>query len=121
MSPLLEAQVAFFKLVPRLIDFAVGAGYVATGGELQRSPQQAKLNAAAGVGIQHSLHIQSLALDVKLYDADGRYCDGTTAEDVAKYRDLGRFWTSLDPRCCWGGDFVKPDLDHYSYTFGDVR
>lgn len=121
MSPLLEAQLAFFKCVPRLIDFAVGAGYFPAAGELWRSPQQAQWNAQHGTGIANSLHTQRLAIDIVLFGADGSYYDGSKPEHLAAYRDLGRYWTGLDPHCCWGGDFSRPDPDHFSYTFGGVK
>ena len=40
---------------------------------------------------------------------DGKFL--TSSED---HRTLGEFWKTLHPDCCWGGDFSRPDGNHYS-------
>lgn len=115
MSELHDKQVKFMKLMPRLVDKAFELGYEVKGEELKRTQQQADANAASGAGIVHSLHLLSLAIDLSLF-TDGNYLDGGQA-----YADLGAFWKTLDPDCCWGGDFTKPDQDHYSITYQGIK
>ena len=103
-----EQQSLFIKLLPRLIDYAYAMGYELTGGELQRSKAQAEANAASGAGISNSLHLIRLAIDLNLFK-DGQFLAETEA-----HRLLGQFWKTLHPDCRWGGDFTKPDGNHYS-------
>ena len=107
-----EQQSLFMKLLPRLIDKAYELGYELTGGELLRDPRIAALNAANGIGIASSLHIDSLALDLRLFK-DGQYLS-----ESSDHLPLGEFWKTLHADCRWGGDFTtRPDGNHYSLTW----
>lgn len=110
-----EKQRLFTRLVGRLIEFAYAQGYELTFAEAYRTPEQAALNAKAGNGIAKSLHGMRLAVDLNLF-RDGIYL--TRSED---HRPLGEYWKSLHPDCCWGGDFTKPDGNHYSLEYGGIR
>jgi hypothetical protein len=103
-----EQQSLFVLLVARLIDYAYSNGYELTFGEALRTPEQAKLNAANGSGISHSLHITRLAIDLNLF-RDGKFLDSSEG-----HRPLGNYWKTLHPLARWGGDFSKPDGNHYS-------
>jgi hypothetical protein len=81
--------------------------------ELYRTPEQAALNAAKGVGITNSLHCLGLAIDLVLCK------HGAPLWATEAYRDLGMYWESLDPLCSWGGHFN--DGGHFSITHGGVR
>lgn len=105
-----EKQRLFTKLVADLISWAYAHGFELTFGDAYRSPEQAAANAAAGTGIAKSLHTQRLAIDLNLFKG-GEY----QAESEA-YREMGDYWKTLDPLCCWGGDFSKPDGNHFSVT-----
>lgn len=107
-----QKQRRFTRLVAKLIEFAYGNGYELTFGDAYRSPAQAAANAQAGIGISNSLHTQRLAIDLNLFK-DGQYL--TTSE---AHKPLGQFWKSLAPDCRWGGDFSKPDGNHYAITHG---
>ncbi|PHS23501.1 MAG: hypothetical protein COA83_09690 [Methylophaga sp.] len=102
-----DHQWAFLKDLATLILFAEDQGYKLTGAELYRTPAHAKRNAAKGVGIADSLHCQRLAIDLNLF------IDDKFRRDSEAHRPLGEFWESLDPRNNWGGDFKKPDGNHY--------
>jgi hypothetical protein len=115
MMTLREQQSLFMKLLPRLIDWAYGNGYELTGKELLRTAAQAMANAKSGAGIVHSLHLLGLAIDMALFK------DGDLLTDVADFRPLGEYWKTLSPLACWGGDFSKPDADHFSLTWGGVK
>lgn len=105
-----EKQQRFTELVARLITWAYENGYALTFGEAWRTPEQAALNAAKGSGITNSLHIKRLAIDLNLF-LDGQYQTVTEA-----YRRLGEYWKTLDPEARWGGDFMRPDGNHFSIT-----
>lgn len=106
-----EKQTRFARYLPRLIDKAFELGYLVTGGEWQRQPAQAIANAASGAGIVHSVHLDCLAIDLKLFRADGHYIT-----DDEGHKLLGAFWKTLQPDFYWGGDFHSRDFDHYSLT-----
>jgi hypothetical protein len=109
-----EQQSLFMKLLPRLIDHAYSLGYELTGGELERSKAQAQANAASGAGISNSLHLLSLAIDLRLF------INGVWMQASEPYMPLGTYWKTLHPLCRWGGDFKdekgRPDPDggHFS-------
>lgn len=103
-----EKQRKFTLYVALLIQYAYARGFELTFAEAYRTPEQAAVNASNGTGTLTSLHISRLAIDLNLF-RDGAYLTGT-----ADHRPLGNFWKSLDPLCCWGGDFSKPDGNHYS-------
>lgn len=110
-----QQQRRFLPFVAKLIDWTYAQGYELTAGELYRTPEQAALNAKSGAGIAHSLHTQRLAIDLQLFK------DGVYLTDSAQYTPLGAFWESLDPECCWGGRFSKPDGNHFSITWGGFK
>jgi len=109
-------QRRFLPFVARLIDYAYAQGFELTAGELYRTPEQAALNAKSGAGIAHSLHTQRLAVDLQLFK------DQVYLTDSRDYELLGEFWKTLDPDCCWGGDFTsRVDGNHFSLTWGGVK
>lgn len=110
-----QKQVLFAGLVPKLIEWAFTNGYEVVFGEVLRTQAQANANAAAGIGITHSLHLLRLAVDLMLFK------DGAYLTDSADYKPLGDYWKTLHPLCRWGGDFSKPDGDHFSVTHEGVQ
>jgi hypothetical protein len=115
MSTLRELQSRHVVYTAKLIDWATQNGYELTWGETLRTPEQAMVNAANGSGIAHSLHLIKLAVDLSLFK------DGALLASVEDYRPLGEYWKSLDPLCCWGGDWASPDSDHFSLTWQGVK
>lgn len=109
-----EQQCCFAGLVAQLISWAISQGYELTLGEAFRTPEQAAWNAAHGTGIANSLHCQRLAIDLNLFK------DGMLMTTVDDYQPLGTYWKSLHADARWGGDFSKPDADHFSLTWGGV-
>lgn len=106
-----ERQRIFTNNVSKLIMWAYWQGYELTFGEAYRTQEQANLNAAAGKGISNSLHMDRLAIDLNLF-RDGQYLSTS-----ADHKPLGEFWVTLHPDNRWGGNFSKPDGNHYSMTY----
>lgn len=110
-----EKQRLFVRLQGIFINWCYENGYELTDGEALRDARIAELNAASGTGIANSLHLIRLARDWNLF-----IC-GEFQRDSAAYRPLGEFWKSLHPLCRWGGDFHKPDGDHFSLEHEGVK
>lgn len=110
-----EKQELFVELLGRLIAWSYARGYRIRGGELWRPPETAALMAAKGAGIANSLHTQKLAIDLNLFRG------GSWLTSSEAHRPLGVFWKSLHPLCRWGGDFSKPDGNHYSIEHEGVQ
>lgn len=112
---LVECQQRFVDDVSYLIGFAINQGYQLTFGEAYRTPEQAALNAANGSGIKNSLHCLRLAIDFNVF------IDGIYVKDSAALKPLGDYWKSLNKDNAWGGDFSKPDGNHFSQSHDGVR
>ena len=110
-----DKQRLFVKLQGIFIPWCYANGYELTDGEALRDKRIAELNAASGAGISNSLHLISLARDWHLFIA-GIY---QTASEA--YKPLGDHWKTLHPLCRWGGDFSKPDGNHFSLEHEGVR
>lgn len=108
-------QEEFAQQVANLIKKAGELGYGVTLGEAWRSPEQARINATKGSGIANSLHTERLAIDLNLFR------DGVYITDEHGHRELGTWWKSIGPRYRWGGDFTRPDPNHYSISPDGVR
>jgi D-alanyl-D-alanine carboxypeptidase-like protein len=110
-----EQQRLFVYLVAKLILWTYEQGWQLSFGEAYRTPEQAALNEAKGIGIKNSLHTQRLAIDLNLF------MDGIFKTNLDAYRPLGQKWKSLHPLCRWGGDFHSPDADHFSMEYQGVK
>ena len=111
----LQKQFLFAALLVQLINKALDLGYTVSLKELLRTKEQADIYAAQGKGIKNSLHCKGLAVDLVLFKA------GKPRWDTESYRELGEFWQSLHPLCCWGGNFRRRDAFHFSITHGGVK
>lgn len=101
-------RILFSRLLSELILWASKEGLDLAIDQVKRTESEAKANAAKGTGIANSLHLIGLAADLNLY-INGEYQTTTEA-----HKKIGEYWKSLHPLCCWGGDFSKPDGNHYS-------
>lgn len=110
-----EKQQYFCSLVAKLIVWANAHGYGLTFGEAWRTLEQAELNAKSGIGISNSLHRIRLAVDLNLF------INGVYQTNSEAYRPLGEFWKTLDPLCCFGGDFKSKDANHFSLEHEGIR
>lgn len=98
---LFEKRVKFGKMVPCLLLKATELGFKYTIGDVMAKSGHCK----------GSFHYKGLAVDLNLFDQHGTYL--TKTED---HRELGEFWKSIGGT--WGGDFTKPDGNHYSLGEG---
>jgi hypothetical protein len=110
-----EKQFLFAALLPELIRHALDTSHNVALKELLRTDEQAEIYAAQGKGIKGSLHCKGLAIDLILFK------QGKPLWDKESYRELGEYWESLHPLCCWGGHFKRRDAFHFSITHGGVR
>jgi hypothetical protein len=112
MLTLHERQVLFLRLLARLVGWCEANGYEVTAGECWRPPFTADEYARRGIGVKDSLHCDRLAIDLNLFK------DGVYLTDLGSYVPLGDYWKTLNPLCAWGGEFSKPDPDHFSVAWG---
>lgn len=103
-------QEQFAQGAAKLIQQAATLGYTVTLGEAWRTPEQAQWDADHGSGIVHSLHLQRLAIDLNFFKG------GQLIKDGSQLADIGAWWKNLGPAYCWGGDFSRPDGNHFSIT-----
>ncbi len=109
-----KKQALFMKLLPMLLQYAdvltarTGILHEFTAGDLYRAK-------TCSHGHKDSNHRKRLAIDLNLF-LDGKYQTSTKA-----HQELGEFWESLHPLCCWGGRFSNPDGNHYSLKHKGVK
>lgn len=110
-------QEAFSRSLAKLLYKADSLGYGVRLRELQRTKEQAEIYAAQGKGILNSNHINCLAIDLYIT------VDGELQWDGTPYERLANFWQGLSDReleHCWGGDFKRRDVYHYSIKHNGV-
>lgn len=101
-------QQLFARDLIKLFSYIHENGYSFTLGEAWRSPEQAELYARSGKGIKNSLHCKRLAIDINLFNDKNEFLTETKDHEL-----FGRYWESLHPANRWGGDFKRPDGNHY--------
>lgn len=106
-----ETRCLFTRLLADLIQCANSNGFEVALGEVTRDPRVAQLNAATGSGSSNSLHLLGLAADLHLYKS------GVYLSMTQDHHGLGTYWKGLHPLCRWGGDFTRPDGNHYSISW----
>ena len=99
-----EMQQIFCQNMAKLILWTCEQGYKLTFGE--------SFNAQGTGHMKDSLHYIRLAQDLNLFK-DGEYL--TRTED---YQRLGNAWKTFHELNRWGGDFSRPDGNHFSMTYG---
>ena len=105
MASLVAEQDAFLRDVVKLLAKAWELGFVVTGGELWRTPEQQKVYVQTGRSMtMNSRHLDRLAVDFNFF-ANGVLVSGPMA--VSVLRPLGEYWESLSPKNRWGGNFDR--------------
>lgn len=108
MSLVVE-QAEFLRHACLLIQKASELGFVVTGGELYRTPEQQKLHVQSGRSrTMASNHLRRCAVDLNFF-VDGKLC-----YDIEALRPLGEYWRSLHPKNEWGGFWRRfVDVPHF--------
>ena len=90
--------------------YAEMPGYEFTDGDAYRDH---RVHGAPGekkaYGAPNSKHKQRLARDYNLF------INGVYQETTEAHRPLGEKWESMHPLCRWGGNFRRPDGNHYEF------
>ena len=106
-----EKQELFMRLLPRLIDKAHELGFEIRGGDLFRDPRAfGELGESGPFGHRNSCHKVKTAIDLNLFK------DGEFIRTTEGHRELGEWWKEQHELARWGGDFRRPDGNHYSLT-----
>ena len=104
-----QEQAAFLLDVCKLIEFATAQGFVVTGGELYRTPEQQAIYLKTGRSkTMQSNHLRRLAVDLNFFKG------GKIIWDKETLAPLGAFWESLHTFNRWGGNFKSlVDCPHF--------
>ena len=102
-------QALFLRHVRLLLAEAERSGFVVTGGELFRTPEQQAIYVKTGRSkTMASNHLRRCAIDLNFF------LNGALTWDAATLRPLGAFWESLDPKNSWGGNWNSfKDVPHF--------
>lgn len=109
-----QKQSTFTKNVSLLIECMFDNDYLVTFGEAYRTPEQAEIYAKSGKGIKNSLHCKKLAIDLNLFNSEGKFL-----EDKNDYEKFGIYWESMNPANRWGGNF-KTLVDCVHFEMQDL-
>ncbi len=119
MSSMIQEQSTFLLHVSELIRKAAELGFMTSGGELFRTPEQQALHVKNGRSTtMNSQHLKRLAVDLNFFkpDASGEPRLTYGIEDL---RPLGTYWESLDPANRWGGNWnTFKDTPHFERREG---
>lgn len=96
-----QQQSLFALLIAHLILWAFDQGMEVTCGDFFDADGD-------GGHMKGTVHGHKMAADLNLY------LGGVYQEDSRAHKPLGDYWKTLHPLCRWGGDFRKPDGNHYS-------
>lgn len=106
---LVAEQATFLDHVCALVSKAKELGFVVTGGELYRTPEQQQIYVKTGRSkTMNSYHLKRLAVDLNFF-REGKLC-----YDKVALQPLGDFWESLDAKNSWGGNWSSfKDVPHF--------
>ena len=106
---LVAEQAAFLLDVAKLINKATELGFVVTGGELARTPEQQAIYVKTGRSkTMASIHLKRCAIDLNFFK------DGKLTYDILALTPVGEYWQSLSPKNQWGGFWKSfKDVPHF--------
>lgn len=105
-----QEQAAFLLDACKLIQHATEEGWMVTGGELSRTPEQQAIYVKTGRSKTfNSIHLKRCAIDLNFFK------DGKIIWNKTELAPLGAFWESLNKANSWGGNGVTlVDTPHFS-------
>jgi peptidoglycan L-alanyl-D-glutamate endopeptidase CwlK len=106
---LVKEQAAFLLDVAKLINKATELGFVVTGGELARTPEQQAIYVKTGRSkTMNSIHLKRCAIDLNFFK------DGKLTYDIPALTPVGKYWESLNEKNQWGGFWKSfKDVPHF--------
>ena len=106
---LVAEQAEFLKDAAKLINKCFELGFVVTGGELFRTPEQQAIYIQKGLSkTSNSMHLKRCALDLNFFK------DGAMIGSREPLIPVGKYWESLHPKNRWGGNFKNfVDCPHF--------
>ena len=109
-----QEQAAFLLDACRLIQYATDMGFMVTGGELARTPEQQAVYVKTGRSkTMQSNHLKRCAIDLNFFKG------GKIIWDKETLSPLGAYWESLNPKNRWGGNFRNlVDCPHFERNVG---
>jgi len=111
---LVDEQAGFLKDVAKLINNCFELGFVVTGGELWRTPEQQAIYLKKGLSkTSDSMHLKRCAIDLNFFK------DGVLVGKRDLLIPVGEYWQSLNPKNRWGGNFTNIiDCSHFERKVG---
>jgi hypothetical protein len=105
-----QEQAAFLLDMCKLIQYATDQGFMVTGGELARTPEQQAIYVKTGrSNTMNSIHLKRCAVDLNFFQ------NGKLIYNKQILAPLGSYWESLHPLNSWGGNGIKIlDTPHFS-------
>jgi hypothetical protein len=109
-----KEQAEFLLHACKLIEYATAQGFMVTGGELARTPEQQAIYVKTGRSkTLNSIHLKRCAIDLNFFKG------GAIIWDKETLAPLGTFWESLHPKNRWGGNFKSlVDCPHFERNVG---
>jgi peptidoglycan L-alanyl-D-glutamate endopeptidase CwlK len=106
---LVVQQAQFLMDVCKLVVFATKQGFVVTGGELFRTPEQQEIYVKTGRSkTMNSYHLKRCAVDLNFFK------DGKLIYDIKALAPVGAYWESLNTKNSWGGNWKSfKDVPHF--------
>lgn len=106
---LVAEQAQFLMDVCKLVVFATKQGFVVTGGELFRTPEQQEIYLKTGRSkTMNSYHLKRCAVDLNFFK------EGKLIYDIKALAPVGAYWESLNKKNSWGGNWNSfKDVPHF--------
>lgn len=106
---LVAEQAAFLQDLAKLLAFCWEKGFVVTGGELFRTPEQQAIYVKTGRSkTMNSNHLRRCAIDLNFF------LNGALIQSKTVLQPVGDYWESLNPKNKWGGNWSSfLDIPHF--------
>jgi hypothetical protein len=103
-------QAEFLLDVCKLINKATELGFIVTGGELYRTPEQQQIYVKTGRSTtMNSNHLRRCAIDLNFFNKLGKL-----TYDIEELKPIGEYWISLNNKNQWGGFWKSfKDVPHF--------